>query len=59
MFDAGWSEEAFIHAVRVASLFNHWNRLVEGLGIAHDRRWIEFGIQQLHQFGYGGKKLLK
>lgn len=36
VFEAGWSEEALHHAVRVCALFNFMNRLVEGMGVVQN-----------------------
>ncbi|MAX72750.1 MAG: hypothetical protein CMH66_03615 [Nioella sp.] len=33
VLEAGWSEAALYHAIRVAALFNLFNRLVEGTGV--------------------------
>ncbi len=33
VYDAGWEEEALIHAIAVCAYFNQMNRLVEGAGI--------------------------
>jgi uncharacterized peroxidase-related enzyme len=33
VYEAGWSDEAFVHAIAVCSYFNQMNRLVEGAGI--------------------------
>ena len=33
VYDAGWSDEAIVHAIAVCAYFNQMNRLVEGSGI--------------------------
>src|SRR6266540_3367146 len=33
VYDAGWSDEALLHAIAVCAYFNNMNRLVEGAGI--------------------------
>jgi uncharacterized peroxidase-related enzyme len=33
VYDAGWNDEALLHAIAVCAYFNNMNRLVEGAGI--------------------------
>ena len=36
VFDAGWDEQAVRHAINVSALFNYFNRVVDGHGLAAD-----------------------
>jgi len=36
VFDAGWDEQALRHAIIVSALFNFFNRVVDGHGVAGD-----------------------
>ena len=52
VFAAGWDERALIDAVNVCALFNYFNRLVEGLGLAANRAQAETSGDRLHEHGY-------
>lgn len=37
--DAGWSDEAILHACEVISYFNFVNRIADGLGVSLEEGW--------------------
>ncbi len=50
---AGWSDEALYHAILIGSLFNFYNRLLDGHGIKGNAQIYQFGGAHLHKNGYG------
>lgn len=50
---AGWSEEALYHVILIGSLFNFYNRLLDGYGIKGNQNIYQFGGEHLHKNGYG------
>ncbi|MEO0468417.1 MAG: carboxymuconolactone decarboxylase family protein [Bacteroidota bacterium] len=49
---ANWTEEAVYHAILVCSLFNFYNRLLDGHGIKGRAFIYEYGGEHLHKRGY-------
>ena len=60
VYDAGWSDEALLHAIAVCAYFNNMNRLVEGAGIVAGRDDYAAAARNLFEQGYlrknGGKR---
>lgn len=54
VYEAGWSEEALVHAVAVCAYFNNMNRLVEGTGIVGDAAGRAGAAERLIANGYLG-----
>lgn len=52
VLDAGWDETALYHLVAVTALFNFMNRLVEGLGIELDPKYVGTASERLAGRGY-------
>jgi hypothetical protein len=52
IFAAGWDDTALYHIVAVTALFNFMNRLVEGMGIKPDPRYVESAAERLATRGY-------
>lgn len=52
VYDAGWSDEALIHAIAVCAYFNNMNRLVEGAGIVGTPEGYTHGAKRLVEDGY-------
>ena len=52
VFEAGWNETAFLHAVKVCCLFNFMNRLVFGTGIEPSDRTHRPTVERLRDRGY-------
>jgi uncharacterized peroxidase-related enzyme len=52
VYDAGWSDEALLHAVAVCAYFNNMNRLVEGVGIAGAGKDYSAAAERLIRDGY-------
>ena len=52
VYDAGWSDEALLHAVAVCAYFNNMNRLVEGCGIVGTAEGYDLAAKQLFEHGY-------
>ena len=50
---AGWTEEALHHAILVGSLFNFYNRLLDGHGVKGNKYIYQMGGEHLHKNGYG------
>src|SRR5215467_4682841 len=62
VYDAGWSDEALLHAVAVCAYFNNMNRLVEGAGIVGNAQEYAVAAERLVAQGYlrgGGAKRRK
>jgi uncharacterized peroxidase-related enzyme len=55
VYDAGWSDEALLHAVAVCAYFNNMNRLVEGCGIVGNAEGYDLAAKQLFEHGYRRK----
>jgi len=58
VYDAGWNDEALLHAVAVCAYFNNMNRLVEGTGIVGNAQEYAVAAERLVAQGYrpGGAK---
>jgi uncharacterized peroxidase-related enzyme len=52
VYEAGWSDEALLHAVAVCAYFNNMNRLVEGAGIVGTAEEYSVAAQRLVEHGY-------
>jgi len=52
VYDAGWSDEALLHAIAVCAYFNNMNRLVEGAGIIGTTEDYSVAAQRLVEHGY-------
>ena len=52
VYDAGWSDEALLHAIAVCAYFNNMNRLVEGAGIVGSAEDYAVAAQRLVAHGY-------
>lgn len=53
VYDAGWNEQALQDAICIASLFNFFNRLLDGHGIKGNDAIYHFGGEHLARNGYG------
>jgi uncharacterized peroxidase-related enzyme len=54
VYDAGWDDEALLHAIAVCAYFNNMNRLVEGTGIVGSEEDYAAAAQRLVEHGYRG-----
>jgi uncharacterized peroxidase-related enzyme len=52
VYDAGWNDEALLHAIAVCAYFNNMNRLVEGAGIVGTAEEYAVAAQRLVEHGY-------
>jgi len=52
VYEAGWSDEALLHAIAVCAYFNNMNRLVEGAGIVGSVEDYSKAAQRLVEHGY-------
>ncbi len=52
VYDAGWSDEALLHAIAVCAYFSNMNRLVEGAGIVGTAEEYSEAAQKLVEHGY-------
>jgi len=52
VYEAGWSDEALLHAIAVCAYFNNMNRLVEGAGIVGSVEDYSTAAQRLVEHGY-------
>jgi uncharacterized peroxidase-related enzyme len=52
VYDAGWGDEALLHAIAVCAYFNNMNRLVEGAGIVGTVEEYAVAAQRLVEHGY-------
>jgi uncharacterized peroxidase-related enzyme len=52
VYDAGWNDEALLHAIAVCAYFNNMNRLVEGAGIVGTAEDYAMAAQRLVAHGY-------
>jgi uncharacterized peroxidase-related enzyme len=52
VYDAGWNDEALLHAIAVCAYFNNMNRLVEGAGIVGSTEEYSVAAQRLVEHGY-------
>lgn len=52
VYDAGWSDEALLHAIAVCAYFNNMNRLVEGAGIVDTSEDYSSAARRLVKQGY-------
>jgi uncharacterized peroxidase-related enzyme len=54
VYDAGWNDEALLHAIAVCAYFNNMNRLVEGAGIIGNSKDYAVAAERLVAHGYSG-----
>lgn len=54
ILDAGWPEEAAVHANLICGAFNLFNRWVTGLGVSGESSYVKLTIKQLTASGYLG-----
>ncbi|HLW91350.1 MAG TPA: peroxidase-related enzyme [Roseiarcus sp.] len=52
IYDAGWDDEALYSTVLVTALFNFYNRLVDGVGLALPKDYVAEAAQRLSTKGY-------
>jgi uncharacterized peroxidase-related enzyme len=52
VYEAGWNDEALLHAIAVCAYFNNMNRLVEGAGIVGTADEYAVAAQRLVEHGY-------
>lgn len=52
VFDAGWNEEAFHHAVSICALFNYYNRILDAYGIRMEDSYYAEAGQRMAKEGY-------
>ncbi|MBV8107600.1 MAG: hypothetical protein JO223_23865, partial [Hyphomicrobiales bacterium] len=52
VYDAGWGDEAIYSTVLVTALFNFYNRLVEGVGLALTDGYVSEAAKRLSTKGY-------
>jgi uncharacterized peroxidase-related enzyme len=52
VYEAGWNDEALLHAIAVCAYFNNMNRLVEGAGIVGTAPDYVVAAQRLVEDGY-------
>jgi uncharacterized peroxidase-related enzyme len=52
VYEAGWNDEALLHAIAVCAYFNNMNRLVEGAGIIGNAEDYAVAAQRLVAHGY-------
>jgi uncharacterized peroxidase-related enzyme len=52
IYDAGWSDDALYGTVLVTALFNFYNRLVDGVGLALPEGYVAEAAQRLSTRGY-------
>jgi uncharacterized peroxidase-related enzyme len=52
VYEAGWNDEALLHAIAVCAYFNNMNRLVEGAGIVGSTEEYAVAAQRLVDHGY-------
>ena len=52
VYDAGWNDEALLHAIAVCAYFNNMNRLVEGAGIVGTSEEYATAAERLVNHGY-------
>lgn len=54
ILEAGWTEEAVVHANLICGAFNLFNRWVEGLGVDASPNYVKASVKQLLAGGYLG-----
>jgi uncharacterized peroxidase-related enzyme len=52
VYEAGWNDEALLHAIAVCAYFNNMNRLVEGAGIVGTSEDYSAAAERLAEHGY-------
>ncbi len=52
IFEAGWDEDAYYHAVSICGLFNYYNRLIEGYGVKSAPAYRDLVGKRLAEQGY-------
>jgi uncharacterized peroxidase-related enzyme len=52
VYDAGWSDDALYSTVLVTALFNFYNRLVDGVGLALPENYVAEAANRLSTKGY-------
>lgn len=53
VFDAGWNEQALYDVICICSLFNFFNRILDGHGIKGNENLYKVGADHLQKNGYG------
>jgi uncharacterized peroxidase-related enzyme len=53
VYDAGWSENSLSDAICICSLFNLYNRLLDGHGVKGNIGIYKMGADHLYKNGYG------
>jgi uncharacterized peroxidase-related enzyme len=56
VYEAGWNDEALLHAIAVCAYFNNMNRLVEGAGIVGTSEDYTVAAERLVSKGYSHEK---
>lgn len=54
VIEAGWSEDAVVHANLICGVFNLFNRWVSGLGVTADKKYVDMTIKKLLADEYVG-----
>lgn len=54
VYNAGWDEQALVHAINVSALFNYFNRVVDGHGLESDPSVDKERGKGLAEMGYLG-----
>ncbi len=52
VYDAGWGDDALYSTVLVTALFNFYNRLVDGVGLALPENYVAEAAKRLSTSGY-------
>jgi hypothetical protein len=53
VFDASWDEQALYDVICICSLFNFYNRILDGHGIKGNDNLYQLGANHLSKNGYG------
>jgi hypothetical protein len=52
VYEAGWGDDALYSTVLVTALFNFYNRLVDGVGLALPEGYVTEAAKRLSTLGY-------
>ena len=52
IFEAGWDEDCFHHAVMICAMFNMMNRIMDGYGVKNTAEWRLTRGRMLAETGY-------
>ena len=55
VYEAGWGDEAIYSTVLITELFNFYNRLVDGVGLALPESYVTEAAKRLSTQGYDAK----